>query len=147
MIELDYFTKMVLAGMMAVVIETAIDYLQYKFHTIENTVITYAASILLPDDEPLDKLSAQAVGLMGHFIMGAGAGIIIGLVLLFTGASNAYLKGMGVGAFYWLIMHRGLTSKFWVKPSANISSGPAAIEILKHILIGLLTVRFSFWLS
>ena len=82
MIKLDYFTRMALAGMMAVVIETFIDHLQYRLHNIENSIITYVASILLPDDEPLDTLGAQAVGLMGHFIMGAGAGIIIGFVFL-----------------------------------------------------------------
>lgn len=144
--ELDYYTRMALSGMIAVVIETVVDQIQYMVHSIENSVITYAASVLLPDSEQLDKLSAQIVGFMGHLIMGAGMGMIIGIVLLETGSSQAYLKGMGVGTFYWLIVHRGLTSKFWVKPSANLSSKTAAIEILKHLLIGFLTVAFSYWL-
>ncbi len=147
MIEPDYFTRMALSGMMAVVVETVIDQIEYRLHLIENDVITYAASILLPDNEQLDKLSARAVGLMGHLIMAAGFGIITGLVLLYTGTSHAYIKGMGVGAFFWLITHRALTSKFWVKPSANLSSRSASILILNHLLVGFLTVVFSFWLN
>lgn len=145
--ECDYCTKMALSGIMAVLIETVIDQIQFRLHLVENSIITYVAAILLPDNEQLNKFSAQVVGLIGHLIMGAGFGVIIGIVLLETGTSQAYIKGMGIGAFYWLLIHRALTSKFWVKEEANVSSISAAVELIKHFIIGILTVAFSYWLK
>lgn len=140
----DYFLRMTLSGMLATIITTIIDQILYRVHLKENDISTFVASVLLPNWEPLDKISSRIVGFFGHIMMGAGFGGYVWLVLLITGSDYLYIKSMSSGAFFWLIVHRAITAKFWVRQSANLSARAALIEIPEHLLLGLLTIWFSY---
>ncbi|WP_161821445.1 hypothetical protein [Sporotomaculum syntrophicum] len=92
---------------------TIVDNILWRLKKIENNIIIYCASVLLPQEE-LHTFDARAVGLIGHLIMGATFGIVVGQAIIFSGNTSPYLIGMGVGAIYWLILHQSLTAKFWV---------------------------------
>ena len=83
---------------------------------------------------------SKCVGLIGHLIMGALFGVSISFTLYFTGYNYLYVKGIFVGAIFWLIIHQALTAKFWVPLEYNLSSKGVLWQLLIHLMEGLVTV-------
>ena len=146
MLKNEFILRYALAGMFATILDTVVSYILFKIGQIEHDTATFEASILLPHDLPLNKVSARIVGILGHLTMGTIFGVSISLSLLYTGFGFPYVKGIGIGMVFWTILHRAIASKFFIKPTANVSSRSALIELAKHILMGFSVVLLSFWL-
>lgn len=128
-----------IAGIIAIAFGTLLDYYLYRIGLLDNNISVYASAILQPKEVLGDKRS-KCVGLIGHFIMGMLFGVSISFTLYFTGYNYSYVKGIFVGAIFWLIIHQGLTAKFWVPLEYNLSSKGVLWQLLIHLFEGFLTV-------
>lgn len=130
-----------IAGTIAIVFGTILDYFLYRIGLMDNNISVYVSAILMQKEFLSDKTS-KYVGLIGHLIMGTIFGIVISLTLYFTGSSYAYYKGILIGGVFWLILHQALTDKFWVPKEYNISSNGVLWQFIIHLVEGFLTVFF-----
>jgi hypothetical protein len=128
------------AGAVATIIASVINYLLYKVNQIDNYCIQFCAAVLLPEIKPLTEKNALIVGFFGHITVGMLFGLIIALVLQLFGPKYAYLKGMGVGLAFWVFVHQALIAKFWVKPTYNLSPKGALWQLMIHLLQGIIVV-------
>lgn len=130
-----------IAGTIAIVFGTILDYFLYRIGLMDNNISVYVSAILMQKEFLSDKTS-KYVGLIGHLIMSTIFGIVISLTLYFTGSSYSYFKGILIGAVFWLILHQALTDKFWVPKEYNISSNGVLWQFVIHLVEGFLTVFF-----
>lgn len=98
----DTITIGSIAGIIATLVFISVNYifklLGYQFtSTWEATAGIFLASNLI--HTPLGKI----VGFLGEYIVGASGGITMAFILKFTGYDYYILKGLGMGALFWLV--------------------------------------------
>ncbi|MFZ3102992.1 MAG: hypothetical protein WA131_02450 [Desulfitobacteriaceae bacterium] len=128
------------AGAVATIIASVVNYLLYKANQIDNHCIQFCAAVMLPEIKPLTEKKALIVGFFGHITVGMLFGLLIALVLQIFGPQYAYLKGMGVGLAFWVFVHQVVVAKFLVKPNYNLSPKGALWQLMIHLLQGIIVV-------
>lgn len=98
----DTITIGSIAGIIATLVFISVNYifklLGYQFtSTWESTAGIFLSNNLV--HTPLGFI----IGFLGQFVIGASGGIIMAYILKFTGYDYYILKGLGMGAFYWLV--------------------------------------------
>jgi len=135
----DILVAGMIAGIIAIVFGTILDYGLYLIGLIDNHISMYVSAILQPKEVLVNKESIL-VGLIGHLIMGAIFGICISLTLYYTKYTYSGFKGIMIGLVFWLILHQALTAKFWVPLEFNLSSKGVLYQFFIHLIEGLITV-------
>ena len=98
----DTITIGSIAGIIATLIFISVNYI-FKLmgfqltSTWEATAKIFLASNLI--HTPLGKI----VGVFGEYVIGASGGIIMAYILKFTGYDYYLLKGLGMGALFWIV--------------------------------------------
>lgn len=98
----DTITIGSIAGIIATIVFILVNYifklLGYQFtSTWEATADIFLSNNLV--HTPLGNI----IGILGQYVIGASGGIIIAYILKFTGYDYYIIKGLGIGAVYWVL--------------------------------------------
>jgi hypothetical protein len=84
-------------------------------------ISSLAADLFSNDINQIKSFTGILTGTLTDWIMGAAIGVIIGLVLQWSGRQNYLLKGIGIGLFSWVAIFGflvgGMPYMFIFKPT------------------------------
>ena len=97
----DTFTIGTIAGLIGTIVFLTVNYL-FKLLGYQFTSTWEATAGIFLSENLVHTTLGNTIGLLGEYAIGASVGIIIAYILKFTGYDYYILKGLGIGAFYWI---------------------------------------------
>jgi hypothetical protein len=136
----DRFTLWIVFGIFGSICREIIGVL-LLWTKISNSHIVYLAADLYSNDlSGIKSVYGIIAGTLTDWVLGAAIGIIIGLVLQWTGPKNYLLKGIGVGLIAWIGVYgflvHGLPQMFVLKSEPMVLT---CLSILTHCILGATT--------
>ena len=128
-----------IAGLLGSLGDAAVHYL--CFFVFKTTTTAHYISALI---FPLKQVTPlrYACGLLAHFAAGLPIGLFLALLLHYGGLKNAYLKGMGLGSFTWVIHTAIIPNLISPRPYVYRTEAEALVDLLAHLVFGLLAAWY-----
>lgn len=99
--QMDIIFRGIIAGIIATLVYTALNWALFAFGILPSTVVHYAAVLLMPPPGTGINALSITMGAIGVFVAGSLLSVILAIILRRTGRDFAWLKGIGVGAILW----------------------------------------------
>lgn len=126
-----------LAGILSNVVVTIIDIVFYHLGVNQFVHFHIAASAFFPSSEVYNT-SALIIGAVADFALAAFLGVVIAYTLYFTGSDYFYIKGIGVGLTFWLLIY-GIVLRLKIARIDPIDSGTNLVHLTIHLILGFLS--------
>lgn len=133
----DLVVKGMWAGIIGALGDAIIHKLSYFiFHT--STTAQYIASLIFHKAKFTDL--EYIVGFLVHSTAGAVVGIFLALIFKYFGEKYAYIKGIGLGVFMWIV-HIVIIPNIITAPQAYIirTAPETLVDLFAHLTFGMLT--------
>jgi hypothetical protein len=117
----DRLTLWILSGVIGSVIRELFDFIAIWIGLPIIHIANLGADLFSNNRNEIKSLTGILTGTLTDWIMGASIGIIIGLVLQWSGRRNYLLKGIGIGLISWVAIFgflvQGMPHMFMFKPT------------------------------
>ena len=140
----DRLTLWVISGVIGSVIREIFDSLIIWTGLSRVHIVYLSVDLFTNNPKEIHSFLGLAIGTFTDWVLGAFIGVIVGLVLQWTGHKNYLLKGIGVGLFSWVaifgfIVH-GFPQMFTAQPKCL---SDVVYSFLAHVIFGGTTAFFN----
>ncbi len=132
----DTFTAGTVAGLIGTLVILALQQALFALDIIQMTTMDVAAEIFL-EPHQTGSIAGILVGLISHFLVGAGGGVLLAYFIRFTGKDYYWLKGLGLGAFMLLVGMALVTTIMNIMPEMREDSLTTLLHMLTYFIYGL----------
>ena len=132
----DTFTAGTVAGLIGTLVILASQQALFALNLIQMTTMDVSAEIFL-EPHQTGNTAGFLVGLISHFLVGAGGGVLLAYFIKFTGKDYYLLKGLGLGAFMLLLGMALVTTIMDIVPEMREDSLTALLHMLTYFIYGL----------
>jgi hypothetical protein len=126
-----------LAGLLANIPKTIIAWIFHSFGLLRYTFIHIAAGYFVPA-EFIDNPVSLLTGFIADFTTAAFLGVIMLLIIRWSGTDYAELKGLGMGAFLYIIFY-GAFMALDITRASLLTPLPNLLLFFPHIIYGAAT--------
>lgn len=135
----DKYTFGIIAGVLANIPITILDYIFYLIGINKYQMWQIAASVYLNNT---NTIAALIIGIFTDFSVVSMMGIVVIYLLYFTGTEYYWLKGLSMGAVGWVFAF-GVFLRTQIVRIDPVDAGTNFYHVVEHLLLGVLIAWIS----
>ena len=117
----DRLTLWIISGVIGSIVRELFDFIVIRLGLPIIHISSLAVDLFSSNLNQINSVTGILIGTLTDWIMGASIGVIIGLVLQWSGRQNYLLKGIGIGLVSWVAIFgflvHGLPQMFIFRPT------------------------------
>jgi hypothetical protein len=132
----DTLTVGVVAGIVGTIVMLILSQLLMALDLIKMATLDYSAEIFL-EPQQAGTPAGVIVGLIAHFMVGAGGGVLLAYFMKISGKDYYWLKGLGLGAVMLLLGMAFVVTLMNIMPEMREDSLTVLFHMVIYFIYGL----------